>query len=283
ALAFIYKNIWSLVIGTMIGTLIMTVWSHFLDEKINNKFAFEKDALNELISFGKWIFFSTAMMFLATQADRFLLGKIFPLSLFGVYSIAIIFAELPKEIINQLSSKVIFPLISHFSDLPRNELRKKILQKRILVLPLLALLVALMASFGDTLIDFLYDERYQEAGWMLSLLALGMWPLVLYATIDRSLYAIGKPSYSAFGNSLKFIYMISCVPLSYKYAGFFGAVFAVAMNDLPVYLTISIGLSKERLSCFKQDILATMLLMALVAMFITIRLAFDMGTPGNVL
>lgn len=282
-LAYLYKNIWSLVIGTLIGSFSTTVWSHFLDAKTKNRFVLEKTAITELLSFGKWIFVSTAMMFLATQADRFLLGKIFPLALFGVYSIAVIFAELPKQIISHLSNKVIYPLISKYSHLPRNELRQKILEKRKLILIPLALLVALLAGFGDMLIDLLYDDRYKQAGWMLSLLALGMWPLVLYATIDRSLYVIGKPTYSAFGNFLKFIYMIICIPLSFAYAGFFGAVFAVAMNDLPVYIVTGYGLKKEKLSCFQQDIMATMILVALLGICIMIRLVFDMGIPDMIL
>ena len=98
----------------------------------------------------------------------------------------------------------------------------------------------------------------------LPLLALGMWPLVLYATVDQSLYALGKPKYSAIGNFFKFIYMIIFVPVLYNYYGFIGAVSAVAMNDLPVYLVVSIGLSKEKLSCIKQDMLVTVLLAALL-------------------
>lgn len=279
-LAYRYRNIWALVIGSMIGSLASAIWSHFLTLETRNRFALEKEAVAELIGFGKWIFVSTAMMFLATQADRFLLGKLFPLALFGVYSIAVIFAELPKQVISQLSNKVIYPLISKFSHLPRAELRERILQKRILILIPLALLVALFASFGDVIIDTLYDERYAEAGWMLALLALGMWPLVLYATIDRSLYVVGKPNYPALGNFLKFAYMLVAVPLLFRQAGFPGAVIAVALNDLPVYLVVSIGLRREQLSCFRQDALATAVLSALIGLFLAIRLSCGMGLPG---
>jgi O-antigen/teichoic acid export membrane protein len=282
-LAYLFENIWSLVIGSLVGAVVRTVWSHFLEPTIRNHFALEKDAVTELFSFGKWIFISTAMMFLATQADRFLLGKFFPLALFGVYNIAIVLAELPKQIIGQVSNKVIFPLISKFSHLPRNELRRKILRKRRIMLVPLALLVALLGSFGDIVIDFLFDDRYRQAGWMLTLLAFGMWPLVLYATVDRSLYAIGKPNYCAFGNFLKFIYMIIGVPLSFKYGGFFGAVLTVALNDLPVYFVVNFGLFKEKLSCIRQDILATAILAVFTGFFIAIRIYFEMGFPGRVL
>jgi hypothetical protein len=42
----------------------------------------------------------------------------------------------------------------------------------------------------------LYDNRYQAAAWMLPILALGIWPRLLCATIDSSLIALGKMQYS---------------------------------------------------------------------------------------
>ena len=67
----------------------------------------------------------------------------------------------------------------------------------------------------------------------------------------------------------------------FKYAGIFGAVLAVAMNDLPIYLVISFGLIREKLSCTKQDIFATVVLATLIGLFIVIRFCFDMGVPGK--
>jgi len=281
AIAYTYKNIWSLVFGGLIASVLKTVWSHFLDSRIRNRFLLDKTAVTELFTFGKWVFISTAMMFLATQADRLLLGKFFPLALFGIYSIAVIFAELPKNIITTLSNRVMFPVISHFSYLPRSELRLKILSKRKLLLIPLALLVALLACFGDVLVDFLYDERYQQAGWMLPLLSLGIWPLILYATIDRSLYAVGKPKYSAMGNLLKFLYMIICLPFFYMIAGKFGAVLAAAMNDLPVYIAVNYGLMREELLGLRQDAWATLIFFGLICLFLAFRFTTGMGFPGK--
>ena len=53
------------------------------------------------------------------------------------------------------------------------------------------------------------------------------------------------------------------------------------MNDLPVYLVISSGLKREQLTCFKQDILFSLLLAGLISLFISIRFVFGMGIPGK--
>jgi len=280
-LAYIYRNVWSLILGGLVTSALKMLWTHFLDSRVRNRFILEKAAVKELLSFGKWIFVSTAMMFLATQADRLLLGKFFPLALFGVYSIAVIFAEMPKQIISQISGKVIFPLISQFSQLPRNELRQKILNKRKLLLIPLALLVASMACFGDVLIDILYDERYQQAGWMLPLLAFGMWPLILCITIDPCLYVVGKPKFPALGNLLKFLHMIVFLPIFFWIGGKFGAVLAVAMNDIPKYLVVNYGLKREKLSGLGQDAWATIFLFGIICLFLAFRYFTGMGLPGK--
>ena len=278
--AYFYRDVWALVWGTVLTKIVSVIWSHFLEKKHRNWFFLERDAIRELLSFGKWVFFSTAMMFLATQADRVLLGKLFPLVLFGVYNIAVIFAELPKQILTRLSASVIFPVMTQFADLPRDQFRKKILDKRMVLLFPLALMVAVFAGFGDLIIDMLYDERYRQAGWMLPLLSLGMWPFVLCTSIDRCFFAIGLPKYPASGNFCKFIYMITCVPLLFSVAGIFGGVLAVAMNDLPVYFVINYGLRKEKLTCFKQDMLVTFFLVILLAIILGFRCIVGIGFPG---
>jgi O-antigen/teichoic acid export membrane protein len=48
---------------------------------------------------------ATAMTFLATQTDKLMLGKLFPLDFLGVYTVAYTFADLPRQVMNQVNSK----------------------------------------------------------------------------------------------------------------------------------------------------------------------------------
>lgn len=278
--AYFYRNIWALVFGTLVTSLATLVGSHFLDPSHRNRFNVEKEVVYELISFGKWVFFSTAMMFLATQSDRFLLGKLMPLALFGVYNIAITFAELPKQVLLGVTNLVLFPVLVGIAELPRPDFRKKVLNARVKILVPLLVLVVFLAVFGDILIALLYDQRYHEAGWMLPLLALGMWPFILNASIDRCFYAISKPKIPAIGNLFKFLYMVISVPLLFRYAGVIGSVLAVAFNDLPVYLVIGFGLKKEGLACFRQDIFFTVLLIGGVGICCALRYFSGFGLPS---
>jgi len=157
--ALLLRNIWALLLGDLCSSITRTLWSHSLNRKHPNKLALDKDAAKELLGFGKWIMLSTAMTFLATQADRFMLGKLFSMSWFGVYSIALTLAELPKQVINRLNSKVVFPLISKYSELSHEELRSKMKKPRWWLLLGFAGALAFFGCFGDLAVQLLYDQR----------------------------------------------------------------------------------------------------------------------------
>ncbi len=281
AFAYVYRSVWALVLGGLVAESVKLIWSYTLmPQDVTPRFTWNKACAAKILHYGKWIFFSTAMSFLATQADRLLLGKLFPLALLGVYSIGAGFAEIPKGLVSSVCSSVMFPVISLFSHLARPDLRKKILGKRRLILLPMALLVAVLAIFGDKVIDLLYDPRYREAGWILPLLALGMWPFLLHATLDRCLYVVDNPKHPAIGNCLKFFYMITLLPFFYIYTGKLGAVLVVAFNDLPVYLVINYGLWKKGLSGLCQDGWATLFLLLLCAVFLYVRHILGWGITG---
>jgi O-antigen/teichoic acid export membrane protein len=173
-----------------------------------------------------------------------------------------------------------FPLIAMYAHLERAALRNKILQKRKLLLLPMALLVTILCGFGDLIIHMLYDNRYAQAGWILPLLAIGMWPLLLYSTMDRSLYVVDNPKHPAIGNISKFVYMVVCLPLAYHFTGKLGAVLVIAFNDIPVWLAINYGLYKKGLSCLRQDAWATILLLVLLGLVSYSRYLLGWGIPG---
>jgi O-antigen/teichoic acid export membrane protein len=275
--AYLSPSIWALVGNALVSAAIKMIWSHCLG--YTNRLAWDKDALKDLVNFGQWIFLSTAMTFLASQADRLILGRLFPLELLGIYTIAFTLSDLPLSVIQAVGSNVMLPVISQQSHLPRPELRLKILEKRkFLLLGMTIVLVALIC-FGDFLILGLYDARYHQAAWMLPIMALGNWPRLLPMTTAPVLMAVGKPLYGAVGNCLKFLYMLVAIPLGFLVLGPFGAIVAIALNDLPFYIAISYGLWKEGFSGLMQDLKSTCFLMVCVAVTLAIRYQAGLGLP----
>lgn len=278
-LAWFNRSIWAIVGGILVGGFFKMLWSHRLDPEHSDRFAWDKESLKELISFGRWIFISTALTFLAMQADRLILGKLFSFEMLGIYTIAFTFADIPKQILERLSGQVIFPVFSQQKDVPRQILRAKIIKKRWLILVALALGLTFLICFGDLIVYILYDQRYDAAGWILPILALGIWPLVLSGTIEKALYAFGKPVYSSFGYFLKFVYMLVALPLGFSLMGILGAVIVVALNDIPFYIPVIYGLWQEKLTVVYQDIQATALLIGLIAFTLLCRYNLGFGLP----
>ncbi len=277
--AWFDRSIWAIVVGGFTNTLVELVWSHFLMPGKSNRFAWDKEAAKEIFSYGKWIFLSTALFFLCSQADRLILGKIFTLTMLGIYGIAFTLGDMPRQVIIAISGRVIFPSISMLAELPREELRAKILKNRKLILIPLAVGLAIFVSFGDQLILILYRKEYVAASWMMPILALGIWHTTLHNIMGSCLLAVGKSQYPAMGNLLTFVNLCITIPLGYHLKGNLGAVIAVALGDLPTYAVTNYGLWREGLTCFWQDIQLTGLFVGVLATLIVCRTAFGLDLP----
>jgi O-antigen/teichoic acid export membrane protein len=277
--AWFNPSIWALVVGSLVSAIAELLWSHRLNAQFSNRFAWNQEVIKEISSFGRWIFVSTTITFLASQIDRLILGKLFSLEMLSFYIIAFTFADIPRQIVGKISFQVLYPVIIKHVSLPRQILRDKIIAQRWSILLGQAIILTIIVSFGDFLITTMYDERYFQAAWILPILALGLWPLMLSITSDKALFAIGKPYYVAWGNLLKFIYMAIALPLGLNFHGVLGAVVVIAFNDLPFYGFTAYGLYREKLSTLNQDVLATLILLGLLSALLTTRYICGLGLP----
>jgi O-antigen/teichoic acid export membrane protein len=272
-------TIWALVAGTLASGVSKMILSHYLNLGQPNRFAWNKEVIQEITTFGKWIMISTAMTFLASQVDRLLLGKMLSLEMLGIYSIAFTISEIPRQIVMKVGSAVIFPLISRRADHPRSELRITIKKQRWRLLLILALIVMAIVSFGDLLISKLYDERYLAATWMLPILGLGIWPTVLSETLGRCLSGLGKPQYAAWGAFSRFLFIAIGLPVGFTSYGILGALVVIALNDIPTYVAVTYGLWREKLLCLRQDLQATSLFLGLVMLMLIVRSLIGIDLP----
>ncbi|GAB4142644.1 MAG: MOP flippase family protein [Cyanobacteria bacterium J069] len=278
--AWLSPTIWAIASAGVISAAISLMLNIWAIPGPLNKFAWDKTAVKEILNFGKWIFASSAMHFLSTQTDRLVLGKLLSLSLFGIYNLALGIAILPSTLIEKVGGSVIFPSLTKLIHLERHELRAKILKNRGLVLSAIAIALALLVSTGDIIISIMYDDRYSQAGWMLSILSLGIWPLALTNTIGPVLLALGQSQYSALGNFLSFLFLIIGIPLGAHFAGDFGAVVAVPLSNTLIYFANLYGLWRERLLCLNQDFRTTAIFLGILTLFLAGRVAAGVGLPS---
>jgi O-antigen/teichoic acid export membrane protein len=257
--AVIYPSVWALVIGSSFTTVLRLGLSFYrpLIPGIRNSFRWDRNSVHSLVHFGKWILLSTAFCFFASQADRLILGRLVTFSMLGVYSIAYTVSDIPRAVINAFTQKVGYPFIAKMVQLPIYEFRKIFLWYRFRALLAGAGMICLMVYLGGFLVSKVYDRRYHAASWMVPILALGLWHTLLYATTMPALLTLGKSSYQAIGNAFYCIAIIVTIPVAFHYFGMFGAVVAVAAGDLPMYFVLVVGASRESVSTWRQDLLAT--------------------------
>ena len=282
-------TVWSLALGNVVGSAMHMISSHFVNPSQRNRFRMDREILHEIQNFGKWIAIASSIMFVADQADRFILAKLLSFEKLGIYTIAYTLASIPRDVIRELSGKVIFPAISKQLDLPRSQLREKIVKQRWLLLFGLAVMLAGLTTCGDWIIMLLYQGRnkhwdqYQQATWIMPILCSGIWFSVLFYTTSPALMAISKPMYSAQSNFVRFAMIGIGMPLAFTAFGELGAIVIIAMSDLPLYAVNLYGLNQEKLSCTMQDAYCTVFFAALLSFFLLTRYTLGFGVPIQVL
>lgn len=283
AWAVFHPSVWALVAGSVAGGIYKLLSTHFLIPGRPDRLGWDSSAVREIVSFGKWVFIASIAMFLAEQTDRFFLGKLLSLETLGVFTIAFTLAEIPKRILKRIGTAVIFPLVSRRSQMPRQQLRQVFLAKRQFVLAGVMVLLLLLVGGGDVLVSFLYDDRYRAATWALPILALGAWLSALYCTSSPCLLGIGKPYYNALSNGARFIAILVGIPVGFHAFGQVGAIVAIALSDVPTYLTNQRGLWKEQLSTIRQDLAFTLMFAVLLALVLVLRFAWWGSLPIDAL
>lgn len=277
--AWFDRSVWALLMGSIAASLFQLVVSHRISPNPPNRWKLEKAAVLELFSFGKWIFLSTSLTFFAMQSDRLILGKILGLQLLGVYGIAVMLSDIPKQVVMAVGSKVIFPMYTKFVDLPRHEFREKIRRGRLPILAPAAVLLAILVSYGDVIVSILYDDRYVDAAWMIPMLALGVWPVILMTTIDSALFALGIARINTWAYFVSFVTLIVGMWLGNMLYGVVGAVASVPISNVPMYGVVAYGVYKEKISSLAQDGYMTALFLLSSALMIWSRYAWEVPLP----
>ncbi len=280
--AIVDRSVWALVAGGLTGALAKMVLTHLILQNSRCRFHWDKEASRSLLSFGKWIFISTLTTFLAGQSDRLAFGKMFSTEMLGVYSIALMLALTPVQVILKVGSMVVFPT---YSKLVRTagSLSKTFHTVRHPLLLLGAALVSLLAACGPAFVYLLYDERYHEAGRMIQLLTGVAWFQILECTNGSALLAMGKPYWVAGGNVSKLIGMAALIPFGYILLGLQGAILGLLGAEVLKYSVSSWGTWRNELRGFPRDIMLTLIVLvaavggALLSMIVRDRWQSDLG------
>jgi O-antigen/teichoic acid export membrane protein len=276
--ALLTPTVWALLFGGLFANAVRAFSSHRLLSDTRIHFMFSTAFAQRIFEFAKWIFLSTLIYYFATSFDRLYLAKAIPLGLLGIYGLARTFADLVTALVQRMSLYVVFPLTASLRDLSRPDFRAGVAPLRLRFLSLAAIGLACFIALPDLLIGLLYDHRYQAAGWMISMLAVGAWVSILCSINESMLLGLRLPLYAALANGCKLAWLVAGLPAGLALFGVPGAIMVVAASDLARYMPIMFGQVRHGLAFGLQDIAASLLLAASVSILEWIRLSFHLGT-----
>jgi O-antigen/teichoic acid export membrane protein len=226
---WLYPSIWALLSAGMISPLVSTILSFTLFS-FKHKIVWDKAISKEVFDFSKWIVFASALTFLFSQADRLYFGAKIDAVTLGIYSIAFMLVSTISSVAQTLAEKIVFPVFSSQVHGDRLLLKEKYYKVRLyLDLPMF-LIAGLIIALGPLLISTLYDERYADAGWMMQILVLSVVGNTLSAVSMECLSALSVTKVRMWVMLIRTLSLFIGLPLFYYYQGFYGAVWAVAIN-----------------------------------------------------
>lgn len=241
-LAFWWRSTWALVIGGLVAPFAMMVMSHLFLPGHNNRFRFDRAAARTLIKFGKYIFLATIAGFLLLQADRAILGKLVSLTDLALYNIAIQLATLPRVLQQNLVSRVLYSL---YSTRPPSESQRNyrdIARARFLVVGTTMAMALVLALIGNALIVLLYDPRYETAGGLLVLMAVGALPGLINTSYSTVMLAAGDSGRFALVNTIAAVLQIAVLVVGISAYGVVGAALSPLVSGLLFYPIIVLAI-----------------------------------------
>lgn len=245
--ALISPSIWAIVAGNLTTNFLRMALSHLVLPGHRVSFGWNREVFDDIFKFGRWIFVSTSLAFLASQSDRLIIGKLMTVEFLGIYSIAFMLASMVNQGIMQLGHKVFFPSYSKLVRDDPDQLYGVLRQARIAMVSLNALAVLLFLSIGRWLIPTLFGDNFASAGWMLQIIAVGTMVGVLSLTYDHVLIAKGQTKAVASLFAVQFVIQTIALITFTNWWGELGVVLAVASVGWLIYPFKAFWMKRQQL------------------------------------
>jgi O-antigen/teichoic acid export membrane protein len=276
--ALILRNVWALVLGSVITGSATLIVSFLLIPGMRNRFMIDPGTAREMMKFGKWVFLSSIVYFFAMNFDRLYFAKQITLSQLGVYGIARGLADMISLFVMRSSSFVLYPAVAA-SGLAPVDLRRRLLRGRRTLLLAAAVALGTFLAVSDLIVGILYDPRYSGAGAILPILCFGVWFGILTSTNDSILMGLARPAYPAISNGTKLATYLIGVPIAFQYFGFTAAVMVIAGGEFVKYATLWVLTHKEHLRFGRDDLVLT--LMFAITAIVMRELVVALGLTGT--
>lgn len=225
AAAWWLRSVWALVIGQLMTALLNAVLSYvFVPGR--PRFAFDRAVALDLIRYGKFITGSSILLYVATEIDSAVIGKVLDHAELGYYTVAFSIVHMTTTQLAKVSAGIMMPAYSKLqNDLPA--LRNAYL--RTLQLVMFAVLPASLGLIlvAHPLINVVYGEKWAPAAVPLQLLALFGLFRSLTAFTGYLFEGIGLPKIAFIQGAARLAVLLPLIVPATIYYGLVGAAVTV--------------------------------------------------------
>ena len=214
-IAYFWRSVWAMVIANILTSVLTVISSHLFFSGIKNRFQWSKEIFHEVIHFGKWILLSTLVGYFSMHGPTLIFGNYINAADLGFISIAFLLIGAYRQVIEKLVSAVIFPAISD-----KYKSQKDIKPSYYKYREFVDFLVLGGAGFlfftANSIVNFLYDPRYELSGDYLQILCLFLM-MERYKVAGNLFIAAGKPKIIFINNIIYAFSLFTLLPFSLIY------------------------------------------------------------------
>ncbi|NDK55594.1 lipopolysaccharide biosynthesis protein [Pontibacter fetidus] len=229
-LALLGAGIWALVFNSVASTII-AVPLYFNATKWLPKFSWDKQAFNDVFSFGVYTMGTEFLTTLMLNFDYLLIGKLLSATALGVYTLAFVLTDTFRTQLTKMINRVMFPVYGQNQDSKstlKNVYFKVVKYNSICVYPVMVFLIVL----GEPFVVNYFGLKWVEAVIPLKILAFSVMIHLLVNSHSTLIRGLGKTNLEMRMQFLKAILYLPTIALGIYWYGIIGAASAYVINKV---------------------------------------------------
>jgi O-antigen/teichoic acid export membrane protein len=234
-LAFLLRNYWALVVGTLASRLAGTIAS-YLVHPYRPRFSLAE--LASLFRFSKWLLLNNIVGFLKERSSDFVIGRLNGPAALGVYNVSYEIATMPTTALSAPINRALLPGFARIASDP--EAMSAAYRNAIGMLSLIALPAAAgIFAVAPYLVPVALGHKWLAGVPLMEILAFNGGLLLIHSSICTALIAVGHPDRVVKTNAVYVVMLLGLLALLVPRLGLPGAAYAALTTSVlctPVYL-----------------------------------------------
>jgi lipopolysaccharide exporter len=265
ALAFFLRNIWAIVGSMIVASSVKAYVSYVFFSGGRHSIRRDREIAADLWRFSRVIAVSSALTLVITQIDKLALGRILPLSQFGIYIVAASLASAPAAFAFNYASAIVYPALSAASR-EGESIAEAYYRGWGRFFYLYAFGGGGLIGVADLLVRFLYDPRYLAAAHYLSILAVSTALMMATRSMESVEVAKGRPRIGVELNSVRIMWLVAGSLLAFSRASPLIFVLTIGLVEVPAYAYAAWRLARIRVIRWPRELSLFLTILAGVAL-----------------